>query len=151
MRSRAAPNIPTQSAKPTEVIEPKSKLDLGLLLLRLGAGAFMLFGHGLPKLLAFSEKAARFADPLGMGPLPSFVAATTAETLGALLVLLGLLTRPAAVVLTFTMLVAGLIQHGGDPWAKKELALLFACVFGSLLFTGPGALSLDAWLARRRA
>jgi len=127
------------------------KHDLGLLVLRLGAGAFMVFGHGLPKLLAFSEKAARFADPLGIGPMPSFVLATAAESLGALLVLVGLLTRPAAAAMTFTMLVAGLIQHGGDPWAKKELALLFACVFGSLSISGPGAFSLDAWLARRRA
>ena len=111
----------------------------------------MLFGHGLPKLLAFSEKAARFADPLGIGPVPSFVLATAAESLGALLLMVGFLTRPSAVALTFTMLVAGLIRHGGDPWAKKELALLFACAFGALIFTGPGAFSLDAWRARRKA
>ncbi|MFT3928550.1 MAG: DoxX family protein [Myxococcales bacterium] len=128
----------------------QTRVDQGLLLLRLGGGAFMAFSHGLPKLLAFSEKAAHFADPLHIGPVASFGLATGAEFVGALLVLVGFFTRPAAAAVLFTMLVAGLVQHAGDPWNKKELALLFALVFGTLLTTGPGALSVDAWLKRRR-
>ena len=56
---------------------------------------------------------------------------------------------PAALTTLITMLVAGLVQHAADPWAKKELALLYAVAFATLLFTGPGAWSVDARLRRR--
>lgn len=49
----------------------ESRTDQGVLLLRVGAGAFMAFSLGLPKLLAFSEKAAHFPDPLHIGAVPS--------------------------------------------------------------------------------
>lgn len=123
--------------------------DLGLLILRLGAGGFLLFAHGVPKLLSAADKAAHFPDPLHIGSVPSFALAAGAESLGALLVVLGLLTRPAALTALMTMLVAGLVQHAADPWAKKELALLYAVAFAALLFTGPGAWSVDARLQRR--
>ena len=40
---------------------------LGLLLLRLGAGGLLLYGHGWAKLMHYSERAAHFPDPLGIG------------------------------------------------------------------------------------
>jgi uncharacterized membrane protein YphA (DoxX/SURF4 family) len=39
---------------------------------------------------------------------------------------LGLATRLAAFPLLFTMLTAAFFIHGDDPWAKKELAVLYA-------------------------
>ncbi|HEX6241197.1 MAG TPA: DoxX family protein [Polyangiales bacterium] len=125
--------------------------DLGLLVLRLGVGGFLLFAHGLPKLLSAADKASHFPDPLHIGAVPSFVLAAGAESLGALLVVLGLWTQPAALAVLITMLVAGLVQHAADPFAKKELALLYAVPFAALLFTGAGAWSLDARLKRRAA
>jgi putative oxidoreductase len=129
---------------------PERRLAIGLFVLRLGAGGFMLFAHGLPKLLNFSQRAARFADPLHIGSPASLTLATAGEFLCSLLVMLGLFTRPAAAGALVTMLVAGLLQHAGDPFGKKELALLYAVAFATLLLTGPGSLSLDAWRARRR-
>ena len=125
--------------------------DLGLLILRLGVGSFLLFAHGLPKLLAAADKAAHFPDPLRIGHVPSFVLAAGAESLGALLVALGLFTRPTALTALITMLVAGLVQHAPDPWAKKELALLYAVPFATLLLAGAGTWSLDGLLQRRKA
>jgi len=124
-------------------------LAYGLWLLRLGAGTFMII-HGAAKLSHFSELSATFADPLRIGSAASLTLASGAEFLGAFLVTLGLFTRPAALSVVFTMLVAGLIKHGPDPWAKKELALLYAIVFGALALTGPGSFSLDSWWRRRR-
>jgi putative oxidoreductase len=121
-----------------------------LLLLRVGVGSFLLFGHGVPKLLAAAEMAAHFPDPLHIGAVPSFALAAGAESLGALLIILGLATRPAALAVLITMLVAGLVQHAADPWAKKELALLYAIPFAALLFTGAGAWSLDGLWSRRK-
>lgn len=122
---------------------------LGLLLLRASAGLLMLIQHGLPKLLGFSQKAATFSDPLGLGSTASLVLAVFAEVFCALFVVLGLGTRIAAVPLVVTMLVAAFVVHAGDPFAKKELALLYAAIFSVLILTGPGAFSVEArWRMR---
>jgi len=47
------------------------------------------------------------------------------------------------------MVVAGLVVHADDPWARKELALLYLLVGVVILVAGPGRLSLDALLAPR--
>ncbi|HEY8430918.1 MAG TPA: DoxX family protein [Sandaracinaceae bacterium] len=124
--------------------------DLGLLVLRLSIGSMMLFGHGLPKLLDFSEKAATFADPLGVGSTTSLVLAIFGEVVASAFVIVGLGTRLAAVPFLITMLVAAFVVHAGDPWSRKELAVLFAVGALTLFFTGPGRFALDALFARKR-
>jgi putative oxidoreductase len=123
---------------------------LGLLVLRLGAGAMLLFGHGLSKLMTFDQRRTTFADPIGIGPLPGLVLTVFAEVFCSIAVMLGLFTRLAAIPPLIVMLVAFFIVHAGDPWRTRELPLLFAVPFLALCFTGPGAFSLDAWLAGRR-
>lgn len=118
-------------------------LDTGLLVLRVASGALLLFGHGMAKLLNFSERAGVFADPLGVGSGLSLSLAIFAEVFCALAVILGFMTRFAAFPVVFTMLVIMLIVHSGDPWSDKESALLFAIPFVTLLLTGPGKFSLD--------
>lgn len=118
-------------------------LDTGLLVLRVATGALLLFGHGMTKLLNFSERAGVFPDPLGVGSELSLSLAIFAEVFCALAVILGFMTRFAAFPVVFTMLVIMLIVHSGDPWGDKESALLFAIPFVTLLLTGPGKFSLD--------
>jgi putative oxidoreductase len=118
----------------------------GLLIMRLGLGGMMLFGHGWSKLAHFSEKATMFPDPIGLGGATSLALVTFAEFFCALGIILGLATRLAAIPLVVNMLVAALIYHSGDPWPKKELALLYAVPFLTLLFAGGGKFSLDAVL-----
>ena len=122
--------------------------SLGLLLLRVSVGGMMLLGHGWGKLTSFAERSASFPDPLGIGPSLSMALATGAEAFCALAVILGFATRWAAVPLMVTMLVAALIIHGDDPWAKKEFALLYFFPFATLLLTGAGRYSLDAFFRR---
>jgi putative oxidoreductase len=124
--------------------------SVGLLVVRVGAGAMMLFGHGIDKLLTFGHKASYFPDPFGIGSAPSLALATFAEFVCSILLILGLLTRLAALPLLVTMVVAALVIHADDPWSKKELALLYAVPFLSLLFTGPGNFSLDDVIGRKR-
>ena len=121
---------------------------LGLLLLRVSIGGMMLFGHGWGKLTSFAERSSSFPDPLGVGPSLSMALATGAEAFCALAVILGFSTRWAVVPLMVTMLVAALIVHGSDPWAKKEFALLYFFPFAALLLTGAGCYSLDAFFRR---
>ena len=125
--------------------EQGSWTSLGLLLVRLGAGGMMLAGHGWAKLSGFSEMASRFPDPLGLGSSTASLSLTVfAEFFCAAAVVLGVATRFAAVPLAVTMLVAAFAIHADDPWAKKELALLYAVPFVTLVFTGAGKFSVDA-------
>ena len=65
------------------------------------------------------------------------------------LLLLGLLGRFASVTLFIMMMVAAFVHHFHDPWATRELPLLYAAVFAALAFTGPGSPSFDAWFSRQ--
>jgi putative oxidoreductase len=121
--------------------------SFGLLLLRLGAGGMMIYGHGWGKLLAFSAKSGGFPDPLGIGPLQSMAGTIGAEVACAALVMIGLATRWAALPLVFTMAVAGFVINAGAPWGDKELAAIYLVPFAALVFTGPGMYSLDAKIA----
>jgi putative oxidoreductase len=75
------------------------------------------------------------------------------ETVGGLLILLGLFTRPVAFLLSGEMAVAYFTAHaphGFFPILNHgEAAILFCFVFLYLVFAGPGALSVD--VARGKA
>jgi putative oxidoreductase len=76
-----------------------------------------------------------------------------AESVGGILLILGLLTRPAALALAIDMAVAtrqvhwrnGLLGPGGF---ETPVALLAGCI--ALLGTGPGSFSLDELLGLER-
>src|SRR5690606_21604927 len=102
--------------------------DIALLVLRTIPSLFML-QHGWGKLERWDTLLGTFADPLGIGAAPSFLLAVFAEFFCSLLLIAGIFTRYAAIPLVITMLVAALVVHAGDPWAKKELPLLFATVY----------------------
>lgn len=122
--------------------------SIGLLILRVFVGGFMLYAHGWPKLASFSEKSGGFPDPLGIGSPASLTLAVFAEVLCALALMLGLFTRAAAIPLLITMLVAAFIVHGDDPFQKKEFALLYAIPFLALILTGAGTYSVDSKLKK---
>jgi putative oxidoreductase len=124
--------------------------SLGLLVLRLGVGGIMLTAHGWGKLVSYPTLLDRFPDPIGLGPGVSLTLAVFAEVFCSLLIVLGLGTRFAAVPLLITMLVAAFVVHGDDPWAKKELALLYAIPFLTLIFTGGGRFALERFVKVRR-
>jgi len=124
-------------------------INLGLLLLRVLIGGFMLLQHGLPKLASFSKSFHSFSDPLGVGSEISYLLAVFAEFVCSILVMIGLFTRFAVIPLIITMLVAAFIIHGDDPFSKKEFALIYAIPFIALFFTGAGDYSIDNRLANR--
>ena len=119
--------------------------DFAIFILRVTSGAFMLFSHGLPKLnRLFSGGEIRFSDPLGIGTIPSLSLAVFAEFLCAILLMLGLFTRPALTFLIITMFVAGFIHHAADPFAMKEKAFLFLLIYVVLFLVGPGKYALSS-------
>jgi putative oxidoreductase len=114
----------------------------GLLMLRLALGLAMLFNHGLDKLNHFSDHADKFPDPLGIGSVPSFALVTFAETAGAVLLALGLLTRFAALTLVIDLGVAVFMVHKAAS-GGGELAFVYLAGYVALFFAGGGKFSLD--------
>lgn len=117
---------------------------IGLLVMRVYAGFFIVAFHGWDKLINFSDKAAGFQDPIGVGSTMSLGLAVFAEVFCGIAVVLGLLTRLAVIPLIVMLLVAAWIVHADDPWQRKEFAMVYLIPFLTLLFTGPGPYSLDA-------
>lgn len=123
--------------------------DAGLLVLRLFAGLAMAFAHGLSKVQDPSQVISG-AGHLGF-PAPTFFGwmAALSEFGGGILLALGLATRPAAFLVASTMFTAAFLAHGNDPFAKKEMALLYLAISACFLLTGAGRFSLDALFAKR--
>ena len=122
---------------------------LAILILRIGI-AVLLLTHGIPKLVMIITGNIHFADPLGIGSGLSLVLSTFAETICMIFIFFGLGTRLAAIPPIIDLSVAAFVQHGSDPIAIKEKALLYLLVFAVLLFTGAGKFSFDHKLHARR-
>ena len=94
-------------------------VDVGLLVVRAFIGFSMLVFHGWGKLVGGPETWTRIGasmEQLGIGFLPAMWGffAAFAESVGSALLILGILTRPAAGLLAFTMFVA-VLRHVGAP------------------------------------
>ena len=127
---------------------PNKFRDLGLLLLRATFGLYMALGHGWGKIVGGPEQWAGLGGTMeifGLGFAPTFwgFMAAVAEFVGALLIALGLLTRPAALLLVVNMGVAATAHMSGAIDGSPESALLYGFVFLSLLLIGPGKYSVD--------
>ena len=86
---------------------------------------------------------------LGLGGHVSLALVVMSEFFGSLCVMAGLFTRWASFSIVFTMLVAAFIAHGADPFAKKELAVLYAAAFLVFAVAGGGKYSLDSLIRRK--
>lgn len=120
------------------------KQNLAKLILRLGA-AGMMIPHGYGKLLRWIEQgmSASFADPIGIGEIPSLAMAIFAELICPVLILIGFKTRWAAIPPAITMIVAAFIVHIDDPWSKMEFPLLYLTCYLAIALLGPGRWSVD--------
>ena len=85
-----------------------------------------------------------FPAPTVMGFLAAF-----AESIGAILLAVGLLTRPAAFLIAATMAGAALKVHAGQGFAAQEMAWLYFVPALFFLLKGAGKWSLDALVAKK--
>ncbi len=124
--------------------------DVGLLLLRIIVGCFMLT-HGLGKLsILTSGDPVQFADPFGMGQATSLALTVFAEVVCSFLIILGLATRLAAIPLAITMAVAFFYIHMEDEFGAKELAGLYLALYVFLIIAGSGRYSIDYLISNRK-
>ncbi len=128
-------------------------LNLGLLTIRLGIGLSFAFNHGYSKISGGPETWEKLGANIVYAGLDfahvfwGFMAAF-AEFGGGLLIALGLLTRPAALLIACTMVVAILMHtaQGQSYWHALEMLSVAA----GLALTGAGKYSLDAHIRLRR-
>lgn len=116
-------------------------------LLRLALGG-LIIPHGYSKLINFAAKSSSFADPFHIGHSTSMALVIFAEFFCGVFILLGLFTRLACIPLIITMAVALFYAHKGDFFGKGETATLYLMGYLALLFTGPGKISMDRFIAK---
>jgi len=113
-------------------------------LLRIGA-ALLFMQHGLQKLFGLFGGVGAPGQTVEL--VSQFGLAGILETFGGLLLLLGLFTRPVALLLALEMLVAFFQAHfprGGVPLENGgEMPLLYMLVFLFFLGNGAGPASVD--------
>ncbi len=135
-------------------LSPLAQLaGLAPLAVRVIVGAIM-FAHGLQKLTQVGPGNFGAQALAGLGvPLPVFMGyvVTLVEVGGGLLLIVGLFSRLAALLLTINLAVAillvkvnvGFLSPMGSPGVGAELDLALIAGLLVILFAGPGRLSVD--------
>ena len=123
--------------------------DIGKLILRLSVAVLMAF-HGVSKL---RHGVAWMAKPLEAHHLPAWLAygVYVAEVVVPILLIVGIFTRPAALVLVFEMLMAMFLVLGPKTFAidrqtgalGAELQLLYLFSALAIAFLGSGRFALS--------
>ena len=114
------------------------RIDAGLLFLRLTGSLLLLYVHGLPKVLNFSEELTRIEDPFGFGPWMSLLPAIFAEVACPVFIILGIGTRLACLPIIGVLLVAMLVVHPQWSIGEGQFGWLLLIIFTTLALTGPG-------------
>lgn len=111
--------------------------------------ALLFLEHGTQKILGFP--ASSMHPPIAS--LPG--AAGLLELVGGFLLLIGLLSRPVAFILSGEMAFAYFLAHAQRSFFPAlnggDAAILFCFIFLFIFFAGPGPWSVDAALRREPA
>ncbi len=123
--------------------------NISMLLLRVCFGGILLFKHGMLKLQNFTMMQGSFYNLLGIGSKTSLILSIFAEVFCSLFVIIGLFTRLTLVPIIIMFLVIIFGANASTPFLDtqgSELSVVFLCAFLTLLFCGPGRISVDAMM-----
>ncbi|MDQ0781549.1 DoxX family protein [Chryseobacterium sp. W4I1] len=133
--------------KPNSSSVPK---DIILFAVRVFIG-FAMLSHGFPKLQMLLEGGKiEFYDFIGLSPLVTLILTVIAEFVCSIFLILGLFTRISLGFLVFTMIIAAFVVHGADPFEKREMSLVYLCVYLLLMAFGAGKVSVDHMIEKRK-
>jgi putative oxidoreductase len=113
--------------------------DLGKLIVRVTVGGLMLT-HGIGKVTGGIQPIVEMVRSKGM-PGAFAYGVYVGEVVAPILIIIGLLTRPAAAVLAFNMVVAVALAHPGDifklgehgEWKLELHAFYFFCAVAVMI------------------
>lgn len=131
----------------------ETAFNIAALALRLTFGLLICIYYGFDKLKNFGHLQYVFPEPIHiLGHLWTLVLVIFAEVFCALLLVLGLFTRFAALVLFIEMTVALFLVHRGHvPFLNgsvHEQVFLYFAAFLAILMVGPGRISVDGAMGR---
>ena len=130
------------------ILQNFKNTDVGLLIMRATFGGLMYYNHGHSKLFGGVDRwyglGGALTNLIGLESLRTFfgLMASLSESVFALLIVAGLLTRISSSLLGFTMLIATLrhVLDGDLP----EMAILYLIFCVLMLVAGPGKYSADS-------
>jgi putative oxidoreductase len=99
--------------------------------------------HGSSKAIKLLNGDFSFANPIGIGELPTLILAVIAEVIAPIFIILGYKTRLATIPAIATMFVAAFIVHLNDGFGKQELSVIYLVSFLLISILGPGKISID--------
>jgi putative oxidoreductase len=121
--------------------------DLGLFIIRVMAGLSLFRLHGIEKIVNFSGMLSHFPDPLHIGPLPSLIFALLSDAVCSVLVILGLMTRLASLIIVINLMVVFICLHNFSFMQEHgQLVWLYLGVFLTTLAAGAGKISVDNFI-----
>ena len=118
--------------------------------LRIIVGLCIAFGHGLGKMTGGSEKwlviGSLGLKSIGVESFHTFFGfiASFSEFVGGILLAIGFLVRPSAILLTITMAFAVFFHFKSGEFG--EFAVIYGILFLYFGLTGPGRFSVDSKL-----
>ena len=126
--------------------------ETGLIFIRLAVGFHLVYGT-VDNVTSWAQMV-EFSHFLGANgfpwPLPGAVISAWAQFLCGILFILGAFTRWAALVMIVNFLAALLIAHRTGGYPPAALAIMMLAGSLTFLVHGPGRLSVDAMLDRKR-
>ena len=114
--------------------------DFGLLVLRLWLGLTLFFHHGLDKLINHAHWSQVLPDPLHVGAHLNLILIVLSEVVCSALVVLGIATRLAALIIVIELAVALFCVHHlalSGPFSG-ELAFVNLAGFVTIVLAGGG-------------
>jgi putative oxidoreductase len=136
----------------TSEVTTSRNTDMGLLLLRIGAGLSIFIKHGLEKLTGYSRMVQHFPDPIHIGAHAGLAFALLSDGICTILIVAGLFTRLASAVVLINLLTAFFFVHHAAYLTNPhvELIMVYLIAVAAIFVMGPGKISIDARIRKAR-
>ncbi len=108
----------------------------------------LLMSHGYSKLVGFSKMQHTFYNFMGLGSTASLILIIFAEFFCSIFLILGLFTRFACIPIIIGMGVVVFSVTHGHIFSNGEKAALFLTMTITILFCGPGKISVDGMIGK---